>query len=610
MKTVNREKVTIDKKEEATSSVFLEELFGSELYSRKVGLEIEIGFGRSRILPWLASRRPGTIFLGLEKNVSSADNAKAIFEKKSLPNLRFIHYEALKFLLSNKLLPMSVDVIHIYYPTPFPFSERIFTNDFNSVAKRILKSEGEIRIVTDNRRISDSIHKCFASFEWKVLSWIPKAVGQPKGYYVGTPWEKKTYCGLNRFGFVIQRCHSGSKKTTSENKFLLAENVSSINETVKGERMTSLNTHWQQKLDMILHEHAYSLETIRLLADAASRYFGKTPFQGDRVPTSAELAEVLDRPIQDVLKSIIAIKETIGETFEQRGISKNEIEFIDQLIHRIKEYLHEENFGRHHSTELVEEIYRFLRVASKPSFRLKKGLKRELLQRTKEIERLMGNYYLSSVQLRIMELREQTRTLRDFQTANQQDDKPRQIIDLLKVTKAATSEHEALATKKGLKFRFVKESTQAFVRANKDRIFRAISNIINNGIKYNCVIPNGGSIWLDIGVDTKGDTVEFWCESWGVPIEPDEIESKKIFEPCYRGKYSRQSDASGNGLGLTDAERTVRSHHGRIEVISKPTQFLLSGKPNYNRPFLTKVIIVLPKSNNAPRHEPIHRVKV
>ena len=92
---------------------------------------------------------------------------------------------------------------------------------------------------------------------------------------------------------------------------------------------------------------------------------------------------------------------------------------------------------------------------------------------------------------------------------------------------------------------------------------RAISNLLENGIRYN---QPGGSVTLTVRRTPSG--VELWVEDTGtgIPLEAQ----PHIFERFYRVDHSRARERGGAGLGLSIAAHVVQLHGGSIEVQSTP----------------------------------------
>ncbi|MDQ6824767.1 MAG: HAMP domain-containing histidine kinase [Candidatus Eremiobacteraeota bacterium] len=106
----------------------------------------------------------------------------------------------------------------------------------------------------------------------------------------------------------------------------------------------------------------------------------------------------------------------------------------------------------------------------------------------------------------------------------------------------------------------VQAGANAFVAADKSEIQEAISNLIDNALKY----AAGSAVRVRVGVNNG--TVVVGVQDFGPGIAPEE--QKRIFDRFYRGSVSESVD--GSGLGLAIVKRAVERAHGEIHVESQP----------------------------------------
>ena len=135
---------------------------------------------------------------------------------------------------------------------------------------------------------------------------------------------------------------------------------------------------------------------------------------------------------------------------------------------------------------------------------------------------------------------------------------------------------------------------EAEISAND--IDRAICNLFHNAKKYSY---KGKRRFVKVKAREMqpGNCVEISIQSFGVPIKKEEIENGKIWEFGYRGEFAHAYDRDGVGAGLTDARDVVEAHKGEISITSEPPGKLKENEnPGYNVPYLTTVIINLPKT--------------
>ncbi|MEK6224233.1 MAG: ATP-binding protein [Thermodesulfobacteriales bacterium] len=98
-------------------------------------------------------------------------------------------------------------------------------------------------------------------------------------------------------------------------------------------------------------------------------------------------------------------------------------------------------------------------------------------------------------------------------------------------------------------------------RIDKNKIRQALSNLIDNSIKYT---TQGGSV--EIEAYETANEVCVKISDKGVGIDPVDI--NRIWERLYRGDKSRSQ--KGLGLGLSIVKSIIEAHKGNIEVSSEP----------------------------------------
>lgn len=95
------------------------------------------------------------------------------------------------------------------------------------------------------------------------------------------------------------------------------------------------------------------------------------------------------------------------------------------------------------------------------------------------------------------------------------------------------------------------------LRGDRDLLFQAFANVLDNAIKYT---PAAGQIRLIVDDHPNQLDVSICDSGPGVPVEARE----KIFDRFYRLETSRSSP--GNGLGLSLVAAIVNLHHGKLEL--------------------------------------------
>jgi two-component system phosphate regulon sensor histidine kinase PhoR len=103
------------------------------------------------------------------------------------------------------------------------------------------------------------------------------------------------------------------------------------------------------------------------------------------------------------------------------------------------------------------------------------------------------------------------------------------------------------------------------VVGNPDYIERAVSNLIDNAIKYT---PDGGEVRIKVAMENDSIVIEVIDNGLGIP--PQDL--SRIFERFYRVDRSRSREMGGTGLGLSIVKHVAQVHGGSIDVQSAPGQ--------------------------------------
>jgi signal transduction histidine kinase len=131
-------------------------------------------------------------------------------------------------------------------------------------------------------------------------------------------------------------------------------------------------------------------------------------------------------------------------------------------------------------------------------------------------------------------------------------------LDPRSVIQEALEAFEAEARERALTLTAEAEGPLPLIRADRDRLFQAVANIVGNALK---VTSQGG---VTIGARAQESEVVFWVRDTGPGIPEDQ--QGRLFEPYWRG----QNVYKGAGLGLAIAKGVVEAHGGRIWLESRP----------------------------------------
>ena len=121
---------------------------------------------------------------------------------------------------------------------------------------------------------------------------------------------------------------------------------------------------------------------------------------------------------------------------------------------------------------------------------------------------------------------------------------------------------QPIADKKNVEL--VLESFRPIVaEVDETKLTLAISNLIENGIKYNK--PEGGFVHVSLNADYQYFYVTVEDSGIGIPEDSQE----HIYERFYRVDKSHSREIGGTGLGLAITRSAVLMHRGSIKVFSK-----------------------------------------
>jgi signal transduction histidine kinase len=107
----------------------------------------------------------------------------------------------------------------------------------------------------------------------------------------------------------------------------------------------------------------------------------------------------------------------------------------------------------------------------------------------------------------------------------------------------------------------VARSRHVLVRGRPDELQRAITNLVDNAVKY------GGTAVLSMEASPRGIAVAVRDSGPGIP----EAERDAMLQPFVRGDRARNlNEASGFGLGLSIVLAIVEAHQGRLVLDNIP----------------------------------------
>lgn len=146
-------------------------------------------------------------------------------------------------------------------------------------------------------------------------------------------------------------------------------------------------------------------------------------------------------------------------------------------------------------------------------------------------------------------------------TQLEQIEKP-DFIHLPTLLQRAANEAEQIAQEKDVSINFNFSNGDYYIKGNETLFLTAVSNLIENGIKYN---QNGGSVCIKLVIENDMAIIVVSDTGRGIPVE----EMDAIFEPFYRVDKSRARGLGGAGMGLSLVRHIAKCHGGSVLVKSE-----------------------------------------
>jgi two-component system sensor histidine kinase ResE len=136
-------------------------------------------------------------------------------------------------------------------------------------------------------------------------------------------------------------------------------------------------------------------------------------------------------------------------------------------------------------------------------------------------------------------------------------------VNVRAVAESALSRLFDRAEAAGLELTLDAPSSLPRVRADAGRLEQALTNLLDNAVKYT---PGGGTV--TVRLISEGGYVRVEVSDTGPGIAPDDL--PHLFEPLYRAESARH--LPGTGLGLTIVRTILDQHGAPVSVRSAPGQ--------------------------------------
>jgi signal transduction histidine kinase len=129
-------------------------------------------------------------------------------------------------------------------------------------------------------------------------------------------------------------------------------------------------------------------------------------------------------------------------------------------------------------------------------------------------------------------------------------------VNLAHIAREVAELFDAAAEERGGRLDVV-AGQQVLVTGDRDLLFDAVANLIDNAIKHG---RDGGAVRVEVSQENGAAVIAIADDGPGIPV----TESRQVFKRFYRLERSRRTP--GNGLGLSLVAAVARLHGARTEL--------------------------------------------
>ncbi len=154
-----------------------------------------------------------------------------------------------------------------------------------------------------------------------------------------------------------------------------------------------------------------------------------------------------------------------------------------------------------------------------------------------------------------------------------------QEVDIGEFLGEQLAEADPIAKQYQVKLYFEKPAEELKITADPAKLGVAISNLLDNAIKYN--IPNG-EVTIQVKKIPDKPYLQITIKDTGIGIPSEAID--KVFKKFFRGENATKIAVEGSGLGLYIAKNIIKRHGGDIKTestLNRGTTFYISLPTNY-----------------------------
>lgn len=133
-----------------------------------------------------------------------------------------------------------------------------------------------------------------------------------------------------------------------------------------------------------------------------------------------------------------------------------------------------------------------------------------------------------------------------------------QAVRLDRICRQVMKDHQLLAEKR--KISVLAELPAVSVEAVADNLHKVVDNLLSNAIKFS---PEGGKVQITLQAHATDLTLTISDEGPGIL----EHEKDLVFDPFFRGSFTRTAGVEGSGVGLAISRDYVTAHRGTLTIL-------------------------------------------
>lgn len=404
---------------------------------------------------------------------------------------------------------------------------------------------------------------------------VGTAIGAVIALVLSFVFARQTTRPLVALTAAADRLTSGSSEigldiTSDDEIGRLARALGSMSRQLRGQ-LTTITTDRNQ-LTAILASMAEGLVAV----DRNERIVHMNGVAGDLLGLRAE--EVRGRPIWEVTR-IPEISEALAETMEKAAAVERSIRLpgpADRIFHLRSTPLREASGALSGAVLVIDDVSKLRRLETiRQDFvaNVSHELKTPVTAIRGFVETLIDDPDLPPATRRRFLEKVQTQSERlsnlvtDLLSLSRLEAETGALelepIDARDPALASLQALRASAELKRLDVQATVPETALWVMADEEILRQAITNLLDNAIKYT---PAGGRMWLR--VLRKGDHAAIEVEDDGPGI--DLRHQARVFERFYRVDKARSRQVGGTGLGLAIVKHVARAFGGTVTLDSTP----------------------------------------